>query len=617
MQDSILPIEALPKIVRINEIINGIVAFGKKYAKRFPNITNRSENLYICKEIPKAIHKVMDDRGEIKDNASSQLSEIRKKLKSIQRQIEKAFADQIKILSSQGWLSEYKESVVQNKRVLVLQAEFKRKVKGRNLGSSKTGKFVYLEPSQVTDLESDLNDLRIDEQNEIYRILRELTAQIREHYELLLNSNKHLIYMDMLQAKLKLALSMNACLPGISDDKEIELYQAYHPLLLLENKERGENTFPQDITMSKDKRILVISGPNAGGKSVTLKTLGLLQIMIQCGLLIPVNANSTIGIFQRILTDIGDNQSIENHLSTYSYRLKNMKRFLDLIDSETLILLDEFGTGSDPELGGALAEVFFEEIFQRKCFCVITTHYANIKVKAFEYEEAENACMLFDEKSLKPLYKLLIGQPGSSFTFEVAKINGIGSKLIKRARKKLDNKTVRLDDVMVELQRNKSEVEDLKKSLVQAEGSAENVEAKFKTKLERLRDKAERQQALVEKNNDFINFGRKMKIFISDYSPFKKNDKLFKRIEKYIATEKSKLDMEKRVKAHKVAKATESSKNYKMQRNQHKISEGCTVRLFNNKKWGTVISMDKKGVVVQFGDFITKVELDKLVWVRD
>jgi len=617
VQDSSLPIDALPKILTINEIVNNCITFSKKYEKRFPNLSGRTKDLYITKDIIKAIGRVLDEKGEIKDNASPNLAEIRKKIKSIQRQIDKSFAEQLKSLSSQGWLSDYKETIVQNKRVLVLQAEHKRKIKGKNFGSSKTGKFVYMVPSSVVALDNDLSDLFIDEKNEIYKILRELTAEIRVHYDLLFASNKYLIYMDLLQAKLKLSLSMNASLPAISENKEIELFEAYHPILLLENKSRGEKTFAQDVQMNKDKRILVISGPNAGGKSVTLKTLGLIQIMLQCGLLVPLNSNSTMGIFQRILTDIGDNQSIENQLSTYSYRLKNMKRYLDLLDKETFILLDEFGTGSDPELGGALAEVFFEEIYAKQCFCVITTHYANIKVKAYEFKEAENACMLFDEKTLKPLYKLLIGQPGSSFTFEVAKMNGIASKIIKRARQKLDNKTVRLDDVMVELQRNKSEVEHLKSSLERAESSAENVESKFTNKLERLRQKAEKQQVIVEKNNDFINFGRKMKIFISDYSPFKKNDKLFKRIEKYLATEKSKLDMDKRVKAHKVAKASEAGKKYKFQRNQHKISEGCTVHLFNNKKWGTVLSMDKKGAVVQFGDFITKVELDKLVWVRD
>ena len=617
VEDSSLALEAFPKILRINELINAIITFCKKFNQRFPNLVTRTEDLYLCKDIPKAINAVIDENTEVKNSASPELATIRSQIKSTQRQIDKSFTEELKSLAAQGWLSDYKESIVQNRRVLVLQSEHKRKVKGKNYGSSKTGKFVYIEPSQVSSLYEKLSDLHIDEQNEIYKILRELSAKIRTHYDLLVSSNKFLIYMDLLQAKVKLALSMKACLPAITEDNTMALYRAFHPLLFIENQSQTKETFPQDIVMSREKRILVISGPNAGGKSVTLKTLGLLQIMIQSGLLIPVSPNSSIGIFKRILTDIGDNQSIENHLSTYSYRLKNMKRFLDLIDQDTLILLDEFGTGTDPELGGALAEVFLEEIYTKACFCVITTHYANIKVKAYEYPEAENACMLFDEKSLKPLYKLLIGQPGSSFTFEVAKMNGIGSKLIKRARKKLDTKTLRLDDVMVELQRNKSEVERLKDTLEKAESSAGQIENKFANKLERLREKSEKQQNLAEKNSDFINFGRQMKQFIAAYSPFKKNDALFKRLEKYLATEKSKMDMEKRIKAHKVSKASKSSKEYKFKHNQHKISEGCTVRLYNNKKWGTVLSLDKKGAVVQFGDFMTKVELDKLIWVKD
>lgn len=617
LEGSSLPVEAFPKILDINSIINKVVLFLEKNEIIYPELFSRKNELYHTKDIEIAIAEIFKDQYEIKDNASPDLLEIRKKLRSLKRQIDKEFADSLKYLSDQGWLADYRESVVQNKRVLVLQAEYKRKVKGKNLGSSKTGKFVYLEPAKVTSLDNDQANLKIDEQNEIYKILRELTAKVRLHYSLLVDSNKFLIYLDMLQAKTQLSISMKACLPVISDDKNIEYFNAYHPLLFLENRSKKEMTFPQDISLNSKRRILVISGPNAGGKSVTLKTMGLLQIMIQSGLLIPVGSNSKAALFERVLTDIGDNQSIENHLSTYSYRLKNMKKFLQIIDNETLLLLDEFGTGSDPELGGALAEVFFEEIYEKESYCVITTHYANIKVKAFEYKEAENACMLFDEKSLQPLFKLLIGQPGSSFTFEVAKMNGIGNKLVQRARRKLDNKTVRLDDVMIELQRNRSQVESLKGNLQKAERSAETVEEKYLSKLNKLKQRSTRQQESSEKNNEFIIYGRKMKAFISDYKPLKKNEKLKEKVETYLAAERSKIDISKRVKAHKISKASSEGKNYKFKHNQHKISEGCIVRLLNNKKWGTVMSLDKKGVVVQFGEFITKVDIEKLIWVKD
>src|SRR5690554_6143389 len=271
--------------------------------------------------------------------------------------------------------------------------------------------------------------------------------------------------MDLLYAKAKYATKISAVMPILSKEKRISLQKAYHPLLLASNKKAKKKTYPQSISLNKETRIIVISGPNAGGKSITLKTVGLLQVMLQSGMLIPVEPQSEVSYFKRILTDIGDNQSIENHLSTYSYRLKKMNYFLKKCNKNTLFLIDEFGTGSDPELGGALAETFLEEFYHREAFGIITTHYSNLKILANELPYMQNANMMFDEKSLEPIYKLALGQAGSSFTFEVAQKNGIPFGLINRAKKKIEKGKVRFDQTIAKLQKERSKLEKTEQSL--------------------------------------------------------------------------------------------------------------------------------------------------------
>jgi len=247
-------------------------------------------------------------------------------------------------------------------------------------------------------------------------------------------------------------------LPKITTDKEIFLKDAYHPLLLINHNKTGEKTYAQDITLNDSQQIIVISGPNAGGKSITLKTIGLVQIMLQSGMLIPVHEYSRICFFDKILTDIGDNQSIENHLSTYSYRLKNMRNFLKVCDDKTLFLIDEFGTGSDPELGGAIAETFLEVFHEKKAYGIITTHYANLKMMADENPEIVNANMAFDSYTMEPLFELKLGEAGSSFTFEVAQKNGIPFSLINRAKKKVERGKIRFDKSIAKLQMERSKL---------------------------------------------------------------------------------------------------------------------------------------------------------------
>ena len=304
-----------------------------------------------------------------------------------------------------------------------------------------------------------------------------------------------LIKIDTIFAKSKYASLINGIKPLINDNKNYFLKDAFHPLLYIKNQAEGKKTFPQTIHLNQTNRIIVISGPNAGGKSITLKTIGLLQIMLQSGILIPVHEKSDVCLFDNVLTDIGDNQSIENHLSTYSYRLKQMNYFLKKCKANTLFLIDEFGTGSDPELGGALAEIFLEEFYERNAYGIITTHYTNLKLLANELPHITNANMRFDEKKLVPEYKLVLGEAGSSFTFEVAQKNGIPYGLINKAKKKVEKGKVRFDRTITKLQKERSKLEKTQQSLRKNEikkiaetDKFEAINLKFKKNLKAIKN---------------------------------------------------------------------------------------------------------------------------------
>ena len=410
IENTYLEVHGLKKIVSISLTVNEIVTYLRKFEEYYPNLNNYASHIEVTKVIIEKVDGIVDRFGDIKDNASSLLLDLRQSINKIKGKINASFSSALNMYHNLEYLDDIRESVVDNKRVLAVKAMYRRKVKGAIMGGSKTGSIVYIEPEATLKHSRELNNLEYEEQEEVVRILKEVTDYIRPFLPLLNDYQTFLIDIDVISAKAKYAKSMNAILPEFSEDKSMYLRDAYHPLLYLNNLEKKEKTFPQTIELKLDSRIIVISGPNAGGKSITLKTVGLLQVMLQSGMLIPVHERSKICLFDRILTDIGDNQSIENHLSTYSYRLKQMNYFLKKCNKNTLFLIDEFGTGSDPELGGALAETFLEEFYHREAFGIITTHYSNLKILANELPHMLNANMLFDERTLEPLFKLIIGQ---------------------------------------------------------------------------------------------------------------------------------------------------------------------------------------------------------------
>lgn len=613
---SILEEISFSNLLNNSRLINDLIKFFKKN-EEFGYLSELMKSVYFTLEIIKPIEKVFDPKGIIKDDASNLLSEIRKNIISERREISKNFNKVIKRYRDQGWLADTTEAYVNNRRVLAVESTHKRKVEGSILGSSKTGSITFIEPKETIRQNFELEILFDDERKEILRILRQLTEELRESLPLIISYQKLLTEFDFIRAKTRLAIELDAVLPGLVKEPRIELIDAFHPILLLTNKKAMLPTYPQSLMMDKFSRMLVISGPNAGGKSITLKTVGLLQIMLQSGILIPVNPNSKMCFFQNILSDIGDNQSIENQLSTYSYRLRRMKLFLEVTNRKTLLLLDEFGTGSDPDLGGALAEVFFEKLYSRKCFGVITTHYANIKMKAAALKNTLNGCMLFDEDSLEPLFQLSLGQPGSSFTFEVAEKNGISKDIIDLAKGKLDSRNIKMDKLISKLTKEKSKTEKLNKIALLTSDKAAKSQAYYDAQVEKIHQKNLKQQKLAEQNNQFIRKGKKMNSFINLYnisSP--KNKKLLDEVRKYLAVEKTKIVEDK--KAVKLKQALKKKTQKKKSRNQNiaKIHVGCSVRLGQGKEQGTVLDIKGKEVTIAFGNFMTKAEINKLIYVR-
>ncbi|MEC9160557.1 MAG: DNA mismatch repair protein MutS, partial [Bacteroidota bacterium] len=438
VENSKIEVEGFRKILEINEKSNTLIQFFKKNKDLFPTLHKSTGHLEIIKELPIEINKIINRFGEIKDTASEKLSSIRKQINNVRSKIGQSFGAALSTYHTSGFLDEIRETIIGNRRVLAVKSMYRRKIKGVIHGSSKTGSIIYIEPQATLMYSQELQNLVYDEKEEVDFILRKLTNFSRIYEEDLNNYSKFLTCIDITAAKAYLAREMNAKKPKVSAKKELDLKKAYHPLLYLNNKEKKIPTYPQNLHFDVNNRIMVISGPNAGGKSITLKTIGLLQLMFQSGFLVPVSEQSHMCVFDKILTDIGDNQSIENELSTYSYRLKNMQKFLKKCDEETLFLIDEFGTGSDPELGGALAEIFLEVFYERKSLGAITTHYSNLKLLANELPNMINANMEFDNKNLKPTFNLVTGEAGSSFTFEVAEKNGIPRDLINKAKKKTD-----------------------------------------------------------------------------------------------------------------------------------------------------------------------------------
>ena len=569
------------------------------------------------------------------------MANLRRDIGQLKGKINESFNRALASYNTSDYLDDIRESIIDNRRVLAVKAMYRRKVQGIVLGSSKTGSIVYVEPKQTELFSRELTNLFFDEKEEILQILKELTAFLGVFVPLLKDYQSYITAIDLIYAKAKYAQKINGLLPEIVEERILDLKEAYHPLLYVSNLKKGTATYPQTIFLNDESRIIVISGPNAGGKSITLKTIGLLQLMLQSGMLIPVHHRSKVCLFDRILTDIGDNQSIENHLSTYSYRLKNMNHFLKKCNSKTLFLIDEFGTGSDPELGGALAETFLEEFYHRKAFGVITTHYANLKMLANELPHATNANMLFDNGTLEPIFKLIVGEAGSSFTFEVAQKNGIPYGLINRAKKKIERGKVRFDATIAKLQKERSKMEKTSEALKDEEIKAREENKRLEELNDKMKSKLVNYQELYDHNQRMISLGNRINDIAEKYFENQKKRPLVSDFLRIVETENSKrkqVSKAEKIKQKQVKQATEQEINKEIevirvekkvekiekaikekkekQQMQRALAVNDRVRIKDSRSVGSIDKIEKGKAIINYGMFTTSVDLEQLELVE-
>ncbi len=437
---------------------------------KYPNLKKLLTGLSVDNSIPDQIHSIIDEKARVRDSASPALADIRKQMEKLEKQANKRIAHIFSIGKQEGWIQKDTELALRNGRqVIPVAVAFKRKIRGFVHDHSASGQTAYLEPEEVFELNNKRKDLEADERQEVIRILKKFADYLRPMIPDLIRAYDMLGQADAIRAKAKLALEMDGMKPQIKDQAMLNWVKAKHPLLYLSYKKQDKHVEPLSIQLDDQQSILIISGPNAGGKSVCLKTCGLIQYMLQCGLLVPMASHSESGIFHRLFIDIGDEQSLENDLSTYSSHLLNMKYFIKNCDERSLFLIDEFGAGTEPRIGGAIAEAILERLHQQKALGVVTTHYANLKLMAGKFHGIANGSMLFDSKNIKPLFKLKTGTPGSSFAFEIARSIGLPESILEKASGMAGAQDLDFDIQLQDLEVRKAELDEKEQTLRNAD----------------------------------------------------------------------------------------------------------------------------------------------------
>lgn len=605
--DFVLSVEALQQISSITLTSHQINKyFTASKAQLYPELNILSGLFTDLSEIENSISQIIDENGEIKNTASPRLYSIFKAISFKQTEINKVFNQIAADMKSRSLLTDTVEAYRNGRRVLSLPVENKRKIRGIIHDESATGKTVYIEPEQIIELNNDLFDLETEYKKEIYLILKKISNDIRPYSDEIIANMKVITEFDVISAKAKVAVKMNAFKPVLSDRPLFNFIRAFHPLLLLKNNASGAVTVPFDLKSGSEDRIVVISGPNAGGKSITLKAIGLIQIMTQSGFLIPADENSVIGIFHKIFADIGDQQSVDDNLSTYSSRLRNMKEFIENADDNTLVLIDEFGTGTDPKIGGAIAEAILNELKKLKVFGVITTHYSNLKLYAFRNKGVMNASMHFDKEKIKPTYRFIQGKPGSSFAFEMAQNSGLDRKILNYARFKAGKTIKRIEDILVELQDSKAELElkivELKEKAVQLDKLTKKNESLFnELDFGRKKLKLERKEMLS------IELGKKsteLNKLINEISKDKKLEEA-KALAKKIEDDKKRIINEMSEARQFVEKSVKNS--------WKELKPGDYVKIKAGNVIGSIEKIIKNTASVQTDNFLIEVPLHELV----
>ncbi len=571
------------------------------------------ENTYYEKIIIELIDFILDETGSVKDNASDTLRSIRMNLYKKRIELRRVFDKIVSKLQKQGFLADIEESFLNGRKVLAVFAEQKRTVKGILHGESDSRKTAFIEPEETITLNNDIYSLENEERNEVYKILRELTQKLSVYSSLLSDYHSSIGEYDFIRAKAKLAIDINAEYPIVKDRAKVQLVNAYHPLLYLYNKRSGKQTFPVSLNLDDKNRILLISGPNAGGKTVSMKTVGLLQMMVQSGLLVPVHPSSEFGVFKQLMIHIGDTQNLEFELSTYSSHLMNMKYFIENANGKTLFFIDELGSGSDPNLGGSFAEVILEELIKKHAYGIATTHYLNLKVMANKTTGIMNGAMAFDEANLLPLYKLVIGKPGSSYTFSIAERIGLNPALIKRARQLVDEDHFRLDKLLNSTEQGLQEMETKEKELHNLLKQNEKLKKEMEffihkeKHMQQLEIMKEQNKLSADKIEYLKETDRKLKHIIVEWKKDKDKQKVLKHIEDLLFKKNE----------QKVVSKMQKKLESKYVEIDEKIIPGVKVKLKKNHQVGEVLELRGKRAIVKIGQLPMQVEMKDLVVVKE
>ena len=600
-------------IKNLIESFNRVYTFFKQHATRTPSMQDKLAHLQKNKSVPDEIDRVLDRRGVVKTSASSDLGKIRGALVKKRTAADRIFYRAVKKYQASGMLADIQETVHDNKRVLAIEGAYKGQVNGVFHGSSAKSSIFFVEPSETQEINNEISVLEEEEKREVTRILRLLTTFVAAYRDDLRDYSTALYQIDFVNAKALYALDEEACLPRLVDKPSIHLIKAINPVLRSFNGPKGKPVVPLDLLLDSESRILVISGPNAGGKSITLKTVGLLQLMLQSGMLVTVHPDSTMGWFNGLMADIGDSQSIENELSTYSSKLTKMNHFLNAAYGKTLVLIDEFGSGSDPDLGSSMAQVFLKELNNSKTFGVMTTHYNSIKALASELPRVENGSMQFNSTDLSPEYVLNQGVPGSSYTYEVAQKVGVSTELISQARSLLNESTVAVDRLLVGIQKEKNDLSKKRELLSARLEELEQMKAKQDHKIQLLEDKVRRQSAMNEQQNAMITWGKKFQNLVTEYGAQgskKGKEEVVGRFKVYAGERASQTAEDSQKKKSKYQKQKEKAIK-KLTSTPAKV--GDRVKLIGSRQPGLLVEIKKDQYLLSIGALSTWVTRDKFI----
>ncbi len=627
-------VEELFNLKRSLETLKFLYSFFKNSEGKYPALWEISRNLRLYPFINNKIDSILTNNGKIKDTASSQLATIRREIKTKESEVSKNMQRIMKQAQSEGWASEDASLAIREGRLVIpVNSLYKRRIKGFIHDESATGKTSFVEPAEVVELNNDLKELEYAERREIVKILTSFADDIRPYIEDLLLAYDFLGEIDFLRAKALFAIEINAVQPPINNSQTLEWFNAIHPLLYLHFKEEQKQVVPLNIKLHSQQRILVISGPNAGGKSVCLQTVGLIQYMLQCGMLIPLKGTSETGIFQNIFLDIGDEQSIENDLSTYSSHLMSMKLFVKNADNKTLFLIDEFGTGTEPMLGGAIAESILEELNRLKAYGVVTTHYTNLKHFASSANGIINGAMLFDIQHMQPLFQLEIGEPGSSFAFEIARKIGLSEAILQAATKKVGAEHIDYDRNLREIIRDKHYWQQKRSQIKDSGKRLDEVLEKYSSELEEIsrmrkeilqKAKTEAQQMLEGVNKQIENTIKDIKESQAEKEKTKQARKKLNEFKEKV-NHSDTLEDERITRKIGQLRSREERKNKKQPQkdadqlkksliasDEHKIRTGDKVKLFGQDAVGEVLDVNNKSIMVSFGSMITTLHENRL-----